>query len=176
MLSLPETSYTMQLNWIAIFGAALVPLMLGFVWYNNKVFGKAWMTAAGLTEEQLRGANMARIFIATFILSLLLALELNVVVTHQWHLYSIMANDPNMLDPHSETGQFLNDFMGKYGDNFRTFKHGAFHGVVAGLFLVLPVVGINALFERKGFRYIALHTGYWVVCLAIMGGIICAAK
>jgi len=61
----------------------------------------------------------------------------------------------------------------KYGSNFRTFKHGAFHGILASLMLALPLIGINALFERKGFKYIAINVGYWIVSFAIMGGIVC---
>jgi len=38
---------------------------------------------------------------------------------------------------------------------------------------VLPVMGVNALFERKGFKYIAINVGFWTVSLALMGGIIC---
>jgi hypothetical protein len=30
------------------------------------------------------------------------------------------------------------------------------------------------LFERKGFRYIAINGGYWIISMALMGGIICA--
>ena len=63
--------------------------------------------------------------------------------------------------------------MAKYGNNFRTFSHGAVHGVLAGLFFVLPVMGTNAMFERKGFKYIAINVGYWIVTLAIMSGIVC---
>jgi hypothetical protein len=42
-----------------------------------------------------------------------------------------------------------------------------------GLFFALPVMGTNALFERKGFKYIAINVGYWTVTLALMGGVIC---
>jgi hypothetical protein len=44
---------------------------------------------------------------------------------------------------------------------------------MGGLTLALPIIGINALFERRGFKYIAINVGYWVVSMAIMGGIIC---
>ena len=64
-------------------------------------------------------------------------------------------------------------FMAEYKDEFRTFKHGAFHGVIAGLFIVLPILGINALFERKSWKYILINVGYWTVTLAIMGAIVC---
>jgi hypothetical protein len=66
------------------------------------------------------------------------------------------------------------DFMAKYGNEFRTFKHGAFHGLMYGLFFVLPVIGTNGLFERKSWKYIFINVGYWTVSLMLMGGIICA--
>jgi hypothetical protein len=154
--------------------AALVPMILGFVWYNPKVFGKAWMAASGVTEDKMKGANMAVIFGVSFVLSFLLAMSLQFMVIHQWAIYSILANEPGLKDPSSEVGMMVANFMAKYGTNFRTFKHGAFHGTIAGIMFVLPVLGTNALFERKGFKYIAVNVGYWTVCLALMGGIICA--
>ena len=63
--------------------------------------------------------------------------------------------------------------MDKYGNNFRSFGHGAIHGIIASVFFVLPVVAINALFERRSWKYIMLHWGFWAVSLLIMGGLIC---
>jgi hypothetical protein len=164
----------MSVNFMIILVAALVPMILGFVWYNPKVFGKAWMAASGVTEDKMKGANMAVIFGVSFVLSFLLAMSLQFMVIHQWAIYSILANEPGLKDPSSEVGMMVANFMAKYGTNFRTFKHGAFHGTIAGIMFVLPVLGTNALFERKGFKYIAVNVGYWTVCLALMGGIICA--
>ena len=63
--------------------------------------------------------------------------------------------------------------MGVYGNDFRTFKHGALHGTLTGVGIALPVVAINAMFEKRGFKYIAIHAGYWILTLLLMGGIIC---
>ena len=52
--------------------AALVPLVIGFIWYNPKVFGSAWIKATGLTEEQLMGGNMMLIFGITYLMSFLI--------------------------------------------------------------------------------------------------------
>jgi hypothetical protein len=164
----------MQVNFLIILIAALVPIILGFIWYNPKTFGPAWMKAAEITEDKMKGANMALVFGLSFLFSFMLAMALQFVVIHQWGLYSILANEPGVKDPTSEVGMMLQNFMAKYGTNFRTFKHGAFHGTITGLMVALPIMGINALFERKGFKYIAINTGYWTVCLALMGGIICA--
>jgi hypothetical protein len=64
--------------------------------------------------------------------------------------------------------------MSKYGSNFRTFKHGALHGFITSLFIILPAIGTSALFEQKSWKYVAVHVGYWAICMALMGGVICA--
>lgn len=164
----------MEVNYLVFFGSALIPLIIGALWYNPKVLGTAWMKESGLTEERLKGANMGLIFGVTYLFSLLLALILSTMVIHQNHMYSILLNEPGLQDPQSELGRYVADFMAKYGRNFRTFGHGAFHGATAGLLFALPVLGTNALFERKGFRYIAINAGYWTITMALMGGVLCA--
>ena len=64
--------------------------------------------------------------------------------------------------------------MQKLGVSYRTFKHGALHGTISGFMVALPILGINALFERRGFKYIAINVGYWMLCMGIMGGIVSA--
>ena len=73
-----------------------------------------------------------------------------------------------------EQGKKLYDsFMASYGKNFRTFKHGAFHGTLTGIMFILPVIATGALFEQKSFKYVMVNAGYWVVTIALMGGVIC---
>ena len=64
-------------------------------------------------------------------------------------------------------------FMADYGTAFRTFKHGALHRLISGLFFAFPMIAINGLFERKSWKYIFIHSGYWIVTLTIMDAIIC---
>ncbi len=162
-------------NFLYVALAALIPLAVGFVWYNPKIgFGNAWMKASDLTEDKLKGANMALIFGLTYVFSFFVAAGLLSITIHQMGFYSTLADEPGFLkDPNAEVTTYFNNFMATYGDRFRTFKHGAFHGVLAGITLILPVIAINAMFERKGFKYIAINVGYWIVSLAIMGGIVC---
>ena len=164
----------MNFNFLIIAVAAIVPILTGFIWYNPKVFGTAWMNSAGLTEEQLKAGNMGKILLAAFVMSFFLSFSLQFMVIHQFSVYSVLANEPGINDPTSEIGSWLKVFMDKYGNNFRTFKHGALHGTISGLFFAMPLLGINAVFERKGFKYIAIHTAYWMLTMALMGGIICA--
>lgn len=163
----------MQINFLLLLGAALIPMVIGFIWYNPKTLGTAWMEASGMTEEKMKGANMAIIFGLSYVFSLLIGLILNTIVIHQFHFFSILLNEPGLTEAGSEMNNFVTNFMEKYGTNFRTFKHGAFHGTIAGVLFALPLIGTNALFERKGFKYIAINAGYWIISLALMGGVIC---
>ena len=161
------------MNFIAILVAALVPMVLGFIWYNPKVLGNAWMNAAGLTEEKLKGANMAVIFIVSFILSFLMAFFMQMIVIHQFHFGSMLFGQP-FQDPNTEIGAMYKKIMDQFGTGYRTFKHGALHGTMGGILLATPILATNALFERKGFKYIAINCGYWIICMGIMGGILSA--
>ena len=161
------------MNYAVVFLTALIPLFVGFIYYNEKTFGKAWMTASGMTSERARSNNMIKVFSLTYLLSVFIATILMAVTIHQTHLFSILANEPGLKDPNSEIGKFFADFMAKYGNNFRTFKHGVFHGVIFTIMLIMPVIGINAIFERRSFKYVALHIGFWLISIGLMGGCIC---
>lgn len=158
------------LNPLAMLVAAISALVVGFIWYNPKVFGNAWMHAAGMTDEQVKGGNMAKIFGLALLFAFLLATALPGIVIHQMGVFSLVGGDPSVALPSYEA------LMADYGEAFRTFKHGALHGVLTGVFIALPIIGTNALFERKGAKYIFINAGYWIVTLGVMGAIICGWK
>lgn len=158
----------------AIAGATLVPMILGFLWYHPKAFGTIWMKVSGVSPDTAKQSNMLVIFAWTTLFSLFIALIMQLLVVHQIHITSLLRNQPDSADPNSQSSLLLKHIMELYGTSYRTFKHGVFHGCSAGILLALPIIGINALFERKGFKYIAVNAGYWIVCLGLMGGIICA--
>ena len=156
------------LNPIAMLVAAVSALVVGFIWYNPKVFGSAWMKAAEMSEEKMKGANMAKIFGLALLFAIMLSFAMPGIVIHQFGAMSLMGGDATAALPSYEA------FISDYADAFRTFKHGALHGFMSGLFIALPILGTNALFEHKGAKYIFINSGYWIVTLTIMGGIICA--
>jgi hypothetical protein len=163
----------MEMNWIAVLVAALVPTVVGFIWYHKNVMGTIWMRENNFTEESLKGGNMLLVMGLSLFLSLMLSVEVQFMVIHQAHIYSAVMEELT-ADPNGEAAEMVEAFMAKYGDNYRTLKHGLFHGIISAFFFALPIIGLNALFERKSFRYVAIHVGYWIVTLGIMGGIICA--
>lgn len=166
----------MTFNWIAIFGAAFIPLLVGMIWYSPKVLGTAWMNSAGLTEEKLKGVNMPLILGLTYFLGLFIAASLMTITIHQMSVYSLFGGggNPELADPNSESSKLIATIMGKYGSSFRSFKHGALHGGLTAFLFIMPVIAINALFERRSFKYVAIHTGYWILTLLLMGGVVCA--
>lgn len=163
-----------QPNLLLLFVSAFVPMIVGFIWYNPKVFGTAWMQASGMTPEKAKASNMLVVFGLSFLFALFLSLEMMFLVIHQTHLSSILMNEPDFHNPNGQLHHWYLDFMEQHGKNFRTFKHGALHGTIAGILLALPIVGTNALFEQKGWKYIWINAGYWTVSFALMGGVICA--
>lgn len=162
----------MLVNWMAVAAAALVPTLIGFVWYHPKVFGTAWMKETGMTPEKAQSANMMVLMGLGLFFSILLAVAMIPMVIHQVHVFSTLIQDPSLQDSKSKLGMYFADFMKQYGGNFRTFKHGALHGVISGIIIVLPVMAVNALYERKSWKYIFINVGFWTVCFALMGGLV----
>lgn len=165
----------MHMNFIAILVAALIPMLMGFIWYNPKVMGTAWMQETGLTEEKMKAANMPLIFGLSFVFALMLSMSMQMLVIHQMHVFSLFQHhEAELKDPNSVVGALFKTIMDNYGNEFRTFKHGALHGFMSSLFIVLPLLATNGMFERKSWKYIWINWGYWTLTFIIMGGIVCA--
>ena len=161
------------MNFLALLLSALSTLVVGFIWYNPKVFGGIWMRESGMTEEKMKGANMIKIFGLSVLYAFFISFLLQAIVIHQFSAFGMVGGDPEHV---ALAKPSFAAFMADYGDAFRTFQHGAFHGVFTGLFLVFPLIGTNALYERRSFKYVLVTSGFWIVCFGIMGGIICAMK
>ncbi|MEC4049621.1 DUF1761 domain-containing protein [Flavobacterium sp. SUN046] len=150
--------------------SAFSALVVGFIWYNPKVFGNIWMKEAGLSEEKVKGGNMIAILGMAFVYSFLISFVLQFLVIHQTGAESatvgIKGVDPSVLE----------NYMKAYGTTYRSFKHGALHGFMTGLFFALPVIGTTSLFERRSWKYVLISGGYWIVACTLMGGIICQMK
>ena len=157
----------MEINFLALLVAAASSLVVGFIWYNPKVFGIAWMRAAEMTEDKMKSGNMALIFALSLLFAFFISFELQFLTIHQTGALGMVGGDLTNALPSYEA------FMSDYGNTFRTFKHGALHGFMSGLFFAFPIMAINAMFERKSWKYILINSGYWLVCLTIIGAIVC---
>jgi len=63
-------------NWLAVAVAGISAFVLGGVWYSPALFGKAWMKENNMSVEDVQKGNKAKIFGWSFILSLLMAVNL----------------------------------------------------------------------------------------------------
>lgn len=160
----------MEINFIALLLSSLSTLVVGFIWYHPKVFGTIWMNESGMTEDKMKGSNMILIFSMSIFYAFLISFVLQFLVIHQSGAISMVGGDPSKALPSFQA------FMTDYGTAFRTFKHGALHGFMSGLFFALPVIGVGALYERRSWKYVLIAGGYWVITCMIMGGIICAMQ
>ena len=160
----------MEMNFLAFFASALTTLVTGFIWYNPKVFGTIWMREAGLNQEELKNGNMLKIFGLTYVFSLMMTMVISALTIHQSGAVGMVGGPPLIENAKPSFAAFMAD----YGTAYRTFRHGALHGFISGLFFAFPIVAINGMFERKSWKYIFINAGYWALTLTLMGGIICA--
>lgn len=138
-----------NINWIAIVVAAILPLVTGFIWYNPKVFGTAWMKETGMTEEKAKSMNPAKTYGLAVVFSFFAA----------FYIYmTVMVGGPDDMRHGTEA--------------YLTFKHGALHGAMLGMLIGMPMFATNALFEMKSARYVLINVGYWVLTFALMGGVV----
>jgi hypothetical protein len=163
----------LEFNYWIIPIAALIPMIIGFIWYHPKVVGTAWMNESGMTDEKVKGGNMPLIFGVSYLFSCMLALAMMGLTIHQMGFQSMLMEQPGFGQEGSEIYTFFHETIAKYGQDFRTFKHGALHGFVGGLFIALPILATNALFERKSWKYIWINAGYWAITMMLMGGVVC---
>ena len=164
----------MQYNFFLVAAvAALVPLFVRVIWFNPKVFGTSWMKANGFTnpEKLNEGLNMPLVLGLTYVFGFFICMVLSGVVIHQMGFWSMLQN--HWLEPTIQ--KLFEDVMSTstLATDFRTFKHGALHGGITAIGIALPIIAINALYERRGFKYIFINFGYRFVTLTIMGGILC---
>jgi hypothetical protein len=59
-----------EMNWWAVLAAAVSSFVVGGLWYSPALFGKVWQRESGLSDEQLKAGNPAKIFGGAFLLSL----------------------------------------------------------------------------------------------------------
>jgi len=65
------------MNFPAIIVAAILPFLLGGLWYSQLMFGNAWQQENDLTEQDLAKRNPAKIFGFSFLFFLIMSANLS---------------------------------------------------------------------------------------------------
>lgn len=159
-------------NFVAVLVAALVPVVLGMLWYSPVAFLKPWLKTINMTEEQMRKSSMIKMFIGSVIIAFFLSVTLaySGIIVHQQGVVSlfmakIQAGDSAAIGVYKQT-------MASIGLAHRSFGHGVLHGAMFGIFGLIPIIASGAMYEQKSFKYTLIVGGYWAISSAIMGGII----
>ena len=85
-----------HVNWLAVLVAGISAFVLGGVWYSPALFGTAWMKENRITTEDVRKGNRAKIFGWSFILALIMSVNL-----------AMFLNDPKTSFTWGMTAGFL---------------------------------------------------------------------
>jgi len=140
-----------EINILPIIVAALVPNIIGAIYYGP-LFGKSWLSSLGMTTEDMKGRNEALIYGSALGLSLIISFFINWV---------LQMGHKNV----SEAGELI--FA-----SYNTFPHGALHGMMLCMAFVMPVIVCLGLFQKSSAKNVLLNVGFWLVCYALMGGIL----
>lgn len=118
------------MNFIAIFVAALIPMVVGFVWYHPAVLGTIWMKESGMTEEKTKQGNMFVKLGLSLLFALLLAMTLNTLSVHDGMIDGAIyykTNKTMVAEPGSELANWVDYYKTNLAADNHIFTHGAFH-------------------------------------------------
>lgn len=76
-----------EINWLAALVAAASAFLTGGLWYSL-LFAKPWQRAAGLSDDQIRATNPAKLFGLTFLINFVMALVFAAGPGSSWTLLS----------------------------------------------------------------------------------------
>ena len=69
------------MSYVAIIAGALSIMVLGWIWFHPGVFGKSWMTGAGLSEEEMKSPS-PMIMVGALLMAGVLAFALSRYANH----------------------------------------------------------------------------------------------
>ena len=140
-----------DINIWAVLVAGMVPNALGALYYGP-IFGDMWVKSFGDKETNFESKPSYVIYLATLLLGIVISFFMNIAI--------IMS--------HKELGEHGEIIL----QSHETFGHGAFHGLLFAMTLVVPVILSLGLFHRAQIKNMALNSVYWVLSFAIMGGVL----
>jgi len=157
-------------NFLVLVGAAFIPFFIAYAWFHPKVFGgTTWAQVAGLTTEQIDQPVKPIKLGLSILLNFFIAFGIYNLAVHQSGIFGLVGGDITALQ--SGTGAA---FLAEYGENHLSLGHGMIHGGIQSILcFVLPILGYSVIFERKSRKYLFINLGFWIISLALMGGVIC---
>lgn len=140
-----------EINYLAIVVAALVPSILGFIYYGP-LFQSQWLSSLGKTKEEMEPSNPAVTYGLALVVALIASMGLKMTM-------ELVHKDINA------SGEL-------FFNSFHTFGHGALHGAMTFITLIAPIIISLSLFQKNSGKNIILNVVFWLICFTIMGGIL----
>lgn len=154
-------------NWIIIAATALIPMVLGMVWYHESLFGTAWLKENNMTKDDMKANQKPLKFFLGFVCNFLLAIGLFLFTVHESSVLGLVGGDPEILKSGSAAA-FMKDYAGK----FNYFGHGVVHGIIAAIGFGIPFIGHKCLWSGMSFKGFLLDWAFWLICMILMAGVI----
>lgn len=134
-----------MVNWLAVIVAAIINMVLGFLWYGP-FFGKPWRQMMGMSlnpdDYKMSGAMYRSLGIG-----FVLALIMNFVFAHMIGFTSMISGIPGLQD-------------------------GLWLGFFIWLGFILVATSGVCLWEGKPLKLWAIHASYYLVLLLINGALL----
>ncbi len=137
------------INYLAVFGGALIAMVVGSVWYGP-LFGKPWMKEMGMEKPKMT-ESMKKEMMKSYSLMFVGSLIMSYVLAH-----SIV---------------FAATYFKMEG-----VAAGLMSGLWSWLGFVAPVTLGSVLWERKSWNLWLLNNGYYLVTLLLMGVLLAVWK
>jgi hypothetical protein len=72
--------HSVDINYLAVLVCGIISMATGALWYGP-LFGKAWMKETGMTEEDVKDFNPAKMYGMAFVAQLIVALIMAYVIS-----------------------------------------------------------------------------------------------
>ena len=156
----------MNLNYLAFFLIAFVPLIIGYFWYQPNSKMSKWSGVQLVNPKELSLSQIVILFLASFAL---VYGYINLII-HQMGFYELFFTD--IMQGNKESENIVKEFLAKYGDKHRHLGHGIFHGAIHAFVFALPFVIVHAILNHKDRKYVLHNFSYWLITSMIIGGLI----
>lgn len=127
-------------NLLAVVVAAIIPMVVGMIWYSPVLFAKRWMALVGKTEEEIRRSGPAKAYALSFLAYIVMAYVLGHFV-----IYASAFTQTSGIVAGLQTGFWV--WLG----------------------FVVTSSSSTTLFEFRPSGLYFIMAGYYLVCLLAMG-------
>ena len=91
--------------------SALIPLIIGYIWYQPNVFGNKLADTTGASLESIQLPKSIGKIGLIYLFGLLLSYIMTLVSVHQIGVFQLFFLDESFADTSSEFRTFTNDFL-----------------------------------------------------------------